>query len=53
MWCRAKRARVEVRGVQLRLHRLAHRGNPGEVRQDRAGLNIELALNLAVTIHGL
>ncbi len=45
--------RVEVRGVQLQLHRLAHHGNHGEIRQDRAGLNIELALNLAVTIHGL
>src|SRR5665647_1814402 len=45
---------VEVRGVQLRLHRLAHRGRgTGQVRQERAGVSIELTLNLAVTIHEL
>jgi len=45
---------VEVRGVQLRLHPLAHgdRG-PGQIRQERAGVNIELTLNLTVTSHEL
>ena len=45
---------VEVRGVQLRVHGLAHRGRgTGQVRQERAGVGIELTLNLAVTTHEL
>jgi hypothetical protein len=43
---------VEVRGVQPRFHRLAHRGDgAGQVRQGRAGVSIELALNLPMTSH--